>query len=62
MNTIIFIAYRKRRPQYLAVCQCGTRHGPYAKVAVIPPQCQGCEQQSLAHDRKVSTGSLAPRH
>jgi hypothetical protein len=47
MNTVIFVTYQKRRPQYLAVCQCGTRHGPYAKVAVIPPQCQGCEQQAV---------------
>jgi hypothetical protein len=47
MNVVIFVTYRKRRPQYLAVCQCGTRHGPYATVALIPPQCQSCEQQTL---------------
>jgi hypothetical protein len=47
MNVVIFIAYRKRRPQYLALCQCGARHGPYAKVAMIPPWCHGCEQQAM---------------
>ena len=56
MNVVIFITYHNRRPQYLAVCQCGAKHGPYAKVAQIPPQCQGCEQKAIAHDRKVSIG------
>jgi hypothetical protein len=46
MNVVIFVTYRKRRPQYLAVCQCGARHGPYAKVALIPPQCLGCERKA----------------
>jgi hypothetical protein len=54
MNVVIYVTYRKCRPQYLAVCQCGARHGPYAKVAVIPPWCPGCEQQALANERKVS--------
>ena len=54
MNTMIFQTYEKRRPQYLAVCQCGTKHGPYLKVALILPQCQGCAQQAVANERKVS--------
>jgi hypothetical protein len=45
MNTMIFVIEKKRRPQYLAVCQCGRRHGPYLKVVLIPPQCLGCEEQ-----------------
>jgi hypothetical protein len=53
MNPIIFVTYQKRRPQYLAVCQCGARHGPYLKVALIPPQCQDCEK-ALVKERKVS--------
>ena len=46
MNVVIFVTYHTRRPQYLAVCQCGARHGPYAKVAQIPPQCLGCERKA----------------
>jgi hypothetical protein len=56
MNTIIFVTHHKRRASYLAVCQCGARHGPYAKVAQIPPRCIACEQGTLAQERKVSAG------
>jgi hypothetical protein len=48
MNVVIFVTYHTRRPQYLAVCQCGRRHGPYVKVALIPPWCQSCEEQHRA--------------
>jgi hypothetical protein len=48
MNSMIFKVHQKRREQYLAVCQCGRRHGPYVKVAQIPPQCQGCEDRLRA--------------
>jgi hypothetical protein len=48
MNSMIFIVEQTRRPQYLAVCQCGRWHGPYVKVALIPPQCQGCEEPRRA--------------
>jgi hypothetical protein len=44
MSVVIFVTY----------CQCGTRHGPYATVAMIPSQCQGCEQQALVKERQVS--------
>jgi hypothetical protein len=44
MNVIIFVTYHKRRLQYLALCQCGTKHGPYAKVALIPPCCASCDE------------------
>jgi hypothetical protein len=54
MNTVIFITYEKRRPRYHAVCQCGRPHGPYVKVAVIPPVCPGCEEKAVANERKVS--------
>jgi hypothetical protein len=54
MNVVIFVTYRKRRPQYLALCQCGARHGPYAKVAQIPPRCFACERKDLSNERKVS--------
>ena len=57
MNVVIFVTYHTRRPHYLAVCQCGMWHGPYAKVAVIPPQCQGCEQQAIVK----RAGSPVPR-
>ena len=46
MNVMIFVVEKPRRPQYLAVCQCGTRHGPYAKVAQIPPRCLACERKA----------------
>jgi hypothetical protein len=54
MNTVIFMTTRKCRPWYVALCQCGVPHGPYAKVALIPPQCQGCEQTTMTKERKVS--------
>jgi hypothetical protein len=54
MNVVIFVMENTKRPQYRAVCQCGTRHGPYAKVAMISPWCQGCEQKALVNERKVS--------
>ncbi len=54
MNTVIFVATRQCRAWYVALCQCGVPHGPYAKVALIPPQCQGCEQKALVKERKLS--------
>jgi hypothetical protein len=53
MNVVIFVMENTKRPRYLAVCQCGTRHGPYLKVAVIPPWCPGCEQQALVTFRRL---------
>jgi hypothetical protein len=53
MNVVIFMTYPKRRPQYVALCQCGTRHGPYAKVAVIPPCCGACDEQLKARRKGV---------
>jgi hypothetical protein len=54
VNTMFFVTYNKRgRAQYLAVCACGTVHGPYLKVALIPPVCRGCEQKAPAKERKV---------
>ena len=55
MNTMIFKVHKKRRDEYLAVCQCGMRHGPYLKVALIPPDCPDCEQKAVVNERKVST-------
>jgi hypothetical protein len=52
MNVVYFITHQQRRPQYLAVCQCGTRHGPYAKVALIPDTCAVCEDTAVAQERK----------
>ena len=46
MNTVIFGTYQERRPWYVALCQCGVPHGPYVKVALIPPGCPGCEQKA----------------
>jgi hypothetical protein len=57
MNVVIFITYHNRRPQYLAVCQCGAKHGPYAKVAQIPPHCCGCERKAPTTDRTFLHGS-----
>ena len=54
MNTMIFVIEKPRRPEYLAVCQCGTKHGPYLKVALIPPCCPGCEQKAPAKERQGS--------
>jgi hypothetical protein len=54
MNTIIFVVYLKRRPWYVALCACGTPHGRYASVTLIPPQCPGCEQKALVKERRVS--------
>ncbi len=54
MNTMIFLIEHTKRPQYLAVCQCGRRHGPYLKVGLIPPDCPDCEQKAIAKERKVS--------
>jgi hypothetical protein len=48
MNTLIFVVEKTRRPQYLAVCQCGRRHGPYLKVALIPPSCAICDEKTDA--------------
>jgi hypothetical protein len=56
MNVVIFITHRNRRPQYLALCQCGARHGPYAKVAQIPPRCFACERQAPTTDLEVLHG------
>jgi hypothetical protein len=53
MNVVYFITYQKCRPQYLAVCQCGTKHGPYAKVARIPSCCHRCDEQALAKERQT---------
>jgi hypothetical protein len=54
MNIMIFVVEKKRRLQYLAVCQCGRRHGPYVKVAMIQPDCPDCEQKAVVNERKVS--------
>ena len=54
MNTVIFVVYLKRRSWYVALCACGTAHGRYPAVALIPPQCQGCEQKALTTERKVA--------
>jgi hypothetical protein len=55
MNVVIFVTYEKRRSQYLAVCQCVTRHGPYAKVALIPDTCATCEDMAVMKERKVAS-------
>ena len=57
MNTVIFVVYLKCRPWYVALCACGTAHGRYPAVALIPPQCQGCEQQAVV----TRAGSPVPR-
>jgi hypothetical protein len=62
MNVVYFITYQKRQPQYLAVCQCVARHGPYANVAQIPPQCQDCEQRALVQARNVFCDSALLSH
>jgi hypothetical protein len=54
MNVVIFIAYHKRRASYLAVCQCGARHGPYATVGDIPDACLRCEAKTLNKERHAS--------
>jgi hypothetical protein len=54
MHTVIFVTAVKRRSWYVALCQCGAPHGPSAKVAMIPPPCQGCEQKALVNERKIS--------
>jgi hypothetical protein len=45
---MIYLIEYTKRPQYLAVCQYGRRHGPYAKAAQIPPDCPSCEQKAVA--------------
>jgi hypothetical protein len=62
MNVVIFAIEHTKRPQYLAVCQCGRRHGPYAKVARIPPVCPRCEEQAVATERKVAAHEHQARH
>jgi hypothetical protein len=40
-----WVDYRNgiNHPQFTAVCgRCGTRHGPYAKFALIPYLCALC--------------------
>ena len=55
MNTMFFVTYDKRgRTRYLAVCACGTTHGPYRKVALIPPRCLRCDEKAIAKERKAS--------
>jgi hypothetical protein len=54
MNPAIFVTHKQHREWYIALCQCGVPHGPYAKVALTPPGCPGCEQQALAKERKAS--------
>jgi hypothetical protein len=61
MNVVIFIAHHTRLPRYLALCQCGTRHGPYAKVAQIPPQCCACEQKGLSNESRESGSAMTLR-
>jgi hypothetical protein len=56
MNTVIFITEHTKRPQYLAVCQCGRRHGPYRKVAMIPPVCPACDEGTCAKERHANYG------
>jgi hypothetical protein len=46
MNILIFLIEHTKRPQYLAVRQCRRWHGPYLKVALIPPDCPSCEEQA----------------
>jgi hypothetical protein len=60
MNVVIFVTYHKRRASYLALCQCGARHGPYAKVAQIPPHCFACEQKVLTTDLEFLPGHTRP--
>jgi hypothetical protein len=55
MNVVIFVTCHKRRPQYLAVCACGRRHGPYRKVGLIQPDCPSCEQKAVAKDGPHAT-------
>ena len=52
MNTMIFVVEKTRRPQYLAVCQCGRRHGPYVKVGLIPDTSPACDEREAANKRK----------
>jgi hypothetical protein len=55
MNTMIFVTEHTKRPQYLAVCQCGRRHGPYLKVGLIPDTCPACEARAEAKRRQGET-------
>ena len=55
MNTLIFLIEHTKRPQYLAVCQCGRRHGPYLKVALIPDTCPACEARAGTKKRTGTT-------
>jgi hypothetical protein len=48
MNVMIFAIKTTKRPQYLAISQCGTKHGPYVKVASIPPCCPSCDEKFTA--------------
>ncbi len=52
MNTVIFGTYQERRPWSVALCQGGVPHGPFVKVALIPPGCPGCEPKATPKKRR----------